>query len=505
MSTVRMSLRTILLAAAVVLTGCQSINPAAPKLGDFKPEPARKMSTVAVPVRISMSAIAAMVDAVIQPNQQIYYTTNEPISDGVTLQMGVRRTGPVEVVTSGGCVNIALQFYLADDPRIDWVEHVRVHVGPFSWKVTDIKKMFPLGGSVRVDADVCPSIDSDWKAGATVRPNFRWVEGGYVTFGTPVGSIKIHVAGRTEPLIRDQLTSIAGKISTALSNLPLRQKLSGAWDSVQQPILLTKKPTEPATPGAMPAPEVYLIAEPAMIGIGPMQSEGAEIVATPNLSAFLKLQLGKPDTVTLPKPKPFPKNTGPMESLGVNASILAVLPYEEANKVAEQVLKTKPLEIGDKKQVTIKGLELHPDGDRVLVKVNFAARLGSLPFNDTEGTLYLRGTPRFSNQDRTVWVEDLDYDVETKNLLVKSASVLGSPVFKKMLEKALRFELGTKIDPIVEQMKVGVSGKQLASGVLLNAKAATVALDGIHIGPKAITVGLSVKGMANVAIEPFTP
>lgn len=495
--------RAALLALSIGLAGCQTIEPKVPKLDEFKPEPPRKLSTVAVPVRISAPTIAAIVEEKFPAGQRLYWTTNEPISGSTTLQLGIYRTGNVDVSTDGGCINIGVQLAISDG-RIDWVERVRVNLVIGSTHV-DVKKHFDFGGSGKVSARVCPTLSTDWQLGATIQPSFSWIEGAYVDVGTPIGSFKIGVSERVEPKVREQLGGIAGKISDALAKLPLKDKLGDAWGSVQKPILLAKKPTVPPAANAKPVPEVYLVLEPTTIGLGPLQTQGAEIVATPIVSSYVKLQLGKPDSTSLPEPKPLPKNAGPIAPQGVNASVLAVVPYDEANKAAEKALRESPIDIGDKKLVSIKSLEMFPDGERVMVKVGFAARLGWLPFDDTTGYLYLRGIPRYSNTDRIVSIENLGFDIDTDNLLVKSAELLKNPLLMRALEKKLRFELGGKIDPIVEKMMEGVAGQKLSNGALLNARATSVELSEVHVGPKAISVRLYVKGDANIAIEPIKP
>lgn len=492
----------IFLALTGGLTGCQTISPSMPNAGQLRPEPARKVSTVAVPIRISAPAIAALVEDKFPAGANIYWTTGQSIASGVTLQMGIYRAGGVDISTDGGCVNLSMVMAIRD-ARIDWEEKV---------VFVRVKKHFDFGGSGRVSARVCPSVSSDWRLASTINPSFNWVQGAYVTIGTPIGSFNIGVADKVEPTVREKLNGIAKSISESLGKLPLKDKLDVAWAAVQKPILLAKKPVTPASPASAPSappaaqlPDVYLVAEPMLIGLGPLKTDGTEIVATPIISTFIKLQLGKPDPTLLPTPKPLPPNAGPIVPAGVNASVLAVVPYDEANKVAEGVLKNNPIEIGEKKFVTIHGIEVFPDGERLLVKVSFAARLSWLPFEDAKGVLYFRGTPRYSNQDRVLSVENIAFDIDTDNLLVKSAELLKSPIFKRAIEKALRFELGSKLDPIIDQAKGGVAGQQIATGVLLNAKAEAIEVEAMHIGPKAVSVRLNATGNANVVLEPIKP
>lgn len=494
--------RTAALAFTMALAGCQTtINPAAPKTGDFKPEPARKVSTIAVPVRISAQEIQALAEMQFPTDKPIYWVTGQGIGHGVDLQLGLYRAGPVTVSSAGGCLNLGVQMYIRDG-RLDWSARVLF---------ATVHKSASFGGSGRITARVCPNVTPDWKLTSTIEPDFQWVEGAYVNVNIEVANFKIGVAERAEGPIKDKLKAIGQNISGMLEKMPMKEKLGTAWAAVQQPVLLAKRPVPVAsaasapTAPTMPLPEIYLVAEPTMVGLGPLVSEGTEIVATPNITSFLKLQLGKPDPASLPKPTPLPANAGPIDPKGVNISVLAVVPYEEANKAAEKAIKDNPIDIGEKKLVTIHSVEVFPDGQRVLVKAGFTGRVGSLPFNDIKGDLYLRGTPRYSNEDRTLWVENLDYDVGTSNLLVKTASVLGSPLIKKALEKALRFELGPKLDPLLDKAKGGVAGLAVAKGVLLNAKATAVELDHLHVGPKALSVALNVKGEANIVLEPIKP
>lgn len=488
-------LRVALLALTVALAGCQTIKPTKPKTGDFKPEPARQISTVAVPISISAQAITAIVEDRMPPGSRLYWVTGQPMGD-FDLQLGVHKAGAVSVSSEGGCLNLGIVLYIQDG-RIDWDAKVGF---------IKVRKHFDFGGSARVTARVCPSVTPDWKLAATIEPNFSWVEGAYITIGTPIGSKNIAIASRVEPAIREKLPAMTAGIVEALGRLPLKEKLESAWAAIQKPILLAKNPADPPVAGAPVLPEVYLMAEPTMLGLGPLQSQGSEIVAMPIVSTYLQLHLGQPDAASVPAPRPLPGNAGAILPRGIYASVMAVVPYDEANKVAERALRDKPIEFGDKLKVAIKGIEVYPDGDRLLVKADFAGRLSKLPFDDTEGHLYLRGTPRYNNLDRTISVEDLDFDVDTKNLLVKSAELLKNPLILRALEKALRFELGPKVDPLIARAKEGVASKKIADGVLLNALATSVELSALHVGPKAMKVSLNLKGEANVVVvDPAKP
>lgn len=489
-----------ILALSVSLLGCQTtIKPEAPNRSDLKPEPPRQISTMAVPVRISSQQVQAIAEAQFPINEPIYWTTGQSIGHGVDMQMGIYRSGPVSVSSAGGCLNLGVDMAIRNG-RLDW-----------STRILGIRvsKMAGFGGSGNITARVCPSVTPAWNLTSTIEPSFRWLEGAYVNVNIEVANFNIGVAGLAESAIRAKLNSIGKSIAGMLENLPVRENIKTAWTAVQKPILLTKPPA--STTGITPAsvtpslPEVYLIAEPTMIGLGPLDSEGTEIVATPNITSFLKLQLGKPDPASQPKPTPLPANAGAIDSKGVNISVKAVVPYDEANKVAENRLKDKPIELGEKKSVSIYSIEVFPDGERLLVKAGFKGRLGTLPFDDIKGHLYLRGTPRYSNEDRTLWIDNLDFEVGTSNMFVKSASLLASPIIKKSLEKALRFELGPKLDPLLDKAKGGVSGFEIVKGVQLNAKATSIELDYIYVGPKAISVALNAKGNANIVLEPIKP
>ncbi|WP_295541516.1 DUF4403 family protein [uncultured Pseudacidovorax sp.] len=466
------------------LTGCQTtLDPAAPKAGAYKPEPERQLSTVAMPVRMSAAQIQALAEAQFPAGSSLYWISGQGIGNGVDLQMGIRRAGPIAVATEGGCLRLGMELVL-HDARLDWMERVGF---------IKVRKHVDFGGSARVSARVCPAVNSDWQLSATVEPSFQWVQGAYVNVGTPVGSFKIGVSERAEGPIREKLGSIGQRVNDALAALPLKQKLADAWTSVQQPIALNKQHA------------VYLVAEPTTLGMGPLVTEGTELVATPNLSAYLKVNLGKPAAETLPTPKPLPGNSGSINPKGISVSLTAQVPYDEANKTAEKALKDRPIAIGEKHLVKIHRIEVFPDGERLLVKAGFTGRVGSLPFDDIKGDLYLRGTPRYSNADRTLWVENLEFDVATKNLFVKAASVLANPILTRELEKALRFDLSAKLDPIIEKAKAGVSGLDVGKGVKLNAQANLVELDHVHIGPTAMAVGLNLKGNANIVLEPIKP
>jgi hypothetical protein len=93
----------------------------------------------------------------------------------------------------------------------------------------------------------------------------------------------------------------------------------------------------------------------------------------------------------------------------------------------------------------------------------------AIQFSGTKkGVLYLQGIPQFNNETKILQLTNLEYDLKTKSILLKSAKWLFSNRIYSELEKATRLDLTSQFNDLKKmidknlQKKVGdfnLSGK----------------------------------------------
>lgn len=116
---------------------------------------------------------------------------------------------------------------------------------------------------------------------------------------------------------------------------------------------------------------------------------------------------------------------------GFSVYLDAALQYDSLSRVVNGYMAGKRFEVSEgifKKHIVVKEVTVaaNPQG-RMLIKVDFT---GS--FN---GTAFFTGNPVYNPANKTIEVQDLDYDLQTKNVLLKTAKWLFSGKIEEELKK----------------------------------------------------------------------
>jgi len=469
--------------AAVVVTGmaaCGSIKPPQPAPEQEAPLPTVPNSSITLPIRLDSGALQQEINERLgqgQGPQSLYWTSGEPISGNATIQFGVHRSGEAQVSSENGCLVFKVPLAI-NSGRIDWSEKV----GPFK-----AKKHFDFGGGAQVSVRACVSVGADWQLDAAVSPDFQWTERAWIDINPPLGHIKVDVASRIEPKIREKLPALMEKARAIVAKVPLHASLERAWVAIQMPQVLSKDPA------------VALEVTPASLGLGPTSSEGRELVIRPTLVAKLRAYAGRPTAAS--SPKPLPGNTGTLGGDEFALVLRTDAPYGELNTLAQARLAGKTFPLGGDKSITIKALSLQPLGRKLLIRADFSAQASKSPFAGVSGWLYLWGEPHYDDQSRRLSVTSVDYELNTRNLLLKSADwLLHEPVAQKV-QDALSFDLSGRVDPLRQRVEGGLQNFRVTEGVALNALVKSFSFSDLHIGTDAIGLYTTVRGHANVMLR----
>jgi hypothetical protein len=127
---------------------------------------------------------------------------------------------------------------------------------------------------------------------------------------------------------------------------------------------------------------------------------------------------------------------------GFSVYLDAALQYDSLSRVVNGYMAGKRFEVSEglfARHIVVKEVTLAGNAEgNLLIKVDFT---GS--FN---GTAFFNGKPMYNTTNRSLEVQDLDYDLQTKNLLLKGAKWLFASKIEAELKKASRIPLGAYFD-----------------------------------------------------------
>lgn len=127
---------------------------------------------------------------------------------------------------------------------------------------------------------------------------------------------------------------------------------------------------------------------------------------------------------------------------GFNIFLDAVLNYDSLSNIVNAQIKDKRFDLTSNKYMIIKNCELYGiDNENLIIKIDFEG--------SQKGLFYLTGKPYYDVAAKTIELKDLDFDIKSKNMLMKTAEWLFNKRILTELKKYSRFELKSYIDTAI--------------------------------------------------------
>jgi hypothetical protein len=176
----------------------------------------------------------------------------------------------------------------------------------------------------------------------------------------------------------------------------------------------------------------------------------------------------------------------------ITANIVAVSTYQDATRIMLKNFQGQEFGEG-KKKVTVKNLDLwHKDGKMVIA----LDLLGSV-----NGTIYLTGYPQYNETTKEIYFDRLNYVLDTKNRLVKSASWLLSGIFLLKIQESCRYSIQANLEEGKNELLKYTQNYSPMQGVVINGEVSDIEFKKIQLTNKAIVAFLTINGKLNVAID----
>ena len=172
-----------------------------------------------------------------------------------------------------------------------------------------------------------------------------------------------------------------------------------------------------------------------------------------------------------------------------HVAIASDLPYTEASRLLKDNVVGYVYEEG-KRKVTITDAELFEVGDEIGVRLDME---GSL-----DGTVYLKGTPVYDAENKMISVENFDFDIKTKKVMLKMADWLLHGAFRRMIQKETRISIKETLEEYTDLVEKSLQENPVTEDIHLRFKFEKVEPQGVYLTEKSILTYLILDGTARV-------
>ncbi len=346
-----------------------------------------------------------------------------------------------------------------------------------------IKKELVFGASAEAEGELALNfkttfnINPDWSLSTQTEVEYHeWINRPILKTGIgdisveTIANIVLNRSKRTLSKTLDQFVS---------QQINLRPYIQEAWEAIQQPILIDS------------TYRMWSKTTPLSIGLTP--------ITTYNNALQTKIAVECLNDVSFGEKPLFREN-----SILPNLSLLTEapddfqmrfatdVPFAEAERLAKNIMVGQVFESG-KKKVKVEDIALWGNNDRVVVNTTLS---GSF-----KGHIYFIGRPEFNPEKNQIEVKDLDYQVDTRNFLLRSASWIFQGTIKKKMIASMVFPLGQNITEVKSAVQQTLSNYEIQPGITLYGALDSVAVQDTRVTPTGIRVNLFSTGKVNVDVK----
>jgi hypothetical protein len=314
---------------------------------------------------------------------------------------------------------------------------------------------------------------------------------------------------------RSQVTvSADNRVHIPFLNIDITTDMMGLAEKAIDKALKTKVDTTIATSTAL-ADRVArlwtLLAKPYAIsdgvwGVVNPEGLGIDAIAGENDTLHIRCHLiAHPGIVMGPTPTmpahPLPPNTTqPNVAPGFHLALQGRIPLATANAMLRDLLfkdQSKPLEFTVQHHpLHITDITISGSGSTMLFTLHFTGYF--------HGVAYLIGTIHYDPKAHTLYVTDVDYSLDTKNLLAQVASDLFYEKIKKEITRAAVWSIDDDISRGKNRIESALNAT-LTNGVQLQGTISNLQPLGVYIDNTTISALLQVDGEARMTIPDPRP
>lgn len=209
------------------------------------------------------------------------------------------------------------------------------------------------------------------------------------------------------------------------------------------------------------------------------------------LKCYIETLIGEKPESTFDREKIILKRVSKMPDK-ITANIVVVSTYRDATKLMLKNFQGK--EFGDgKKKVTVQDIAIWHNNGKMVIALDL---LGSI-----KGTIYLTGFPQYNDSTKEIYFEKLEYVLDTKNKLLRSANWLVSGYALKKFQEACRYSINPNLEEGKQEMLNYTKNYSPMPGVFINGDIGDIEFRKIQLTNKAIIAFLNIKGKINITID----
>jgi hypothetical protein len=451
-----------LLSIILGLGSCKTTEPLRPTESYVTPDYKPQVSTISLPLEMDMKSVETLLNQKL--TGLIYEDNSLDNNGGDNLMVKAWKKDNIKIALNNNQLSYQVPLKL-------WIKA--------GWKIEK------LGISLSDYREMNAEIALKFKTNITLNPDWtistKTESDGYDWISSPVlkiGPVNVPIKFIADLILQYNLKTISKAIDDGMKeSLDLRPYAKQAWVDVQAPVNLS------------PEYSLWLAVQPTDVLAMPLSGKNGKIRQVAAIQSLVMCSIGKKPEMNSVSKLPDLRIVNKIDENTV-VNMVADIPYTYVDSISQQNLLRKTFAEG-KKSITINSIKIYGNDNEMIVQTEVS---GSMT-----GKLFFRGKPVFNKPDSSIRISNFDFEVHTKNVLVKSAGWLLKGGIKSSIEKRCVYPVGANIKETQAAIQQSMTHYPLSNGFYLAGKVDNFEVQELYLTPGSIKAAVSLQGKVRIA------
>lgn len=176
----------------------------------------------------------------------------------------------------------------------------------------------------------------------------------------------------------------------------------------------------------------------------------------------------------------------------ISLNIAAISSYEEASKIITKNFSGQEFSTG-KKKVKVQSVTIWHKNSKMVIAMDL---IGSI-----NGTIYLTGVPQYNETTQEIYFDQMDYVLDTKNKILKTANWLAQGYILKKIQANCRYSIQSNLEEGKKNIVQYLKNYSPMTGVFINGRIEKLEFKRIALTNQAIIAFLRIDGKASISVD----
>ncbi|MDD2346527.1 MAG: DUF4403 family protein [Bacteroidales bacterium] len=453
----------LFLTMLIVISSCKTIQVEKPQESYLNPVFKPEISTISIPINLNMLDIEKSVNR--QFTGLIY--EDKDLSDD-NMQIKVWKSKNFE--------------FKAENNQIKYTIPLKIWT-KFGWKIErfgmSISDYYEATGELSISFSTGIMINQDWDIITTTKiVSHQWISRPTMR----VAGVQVPITNIVDMALKSSSGLINNQIDKSISDVVNLKKIAEeAWNEIQKPMLMSEEHN------------TWLHIKPQQVVCTPISTIDNTLQFVIGFKGFMDCIIGqKPESslnYALPKLS-FENRLQKNFLINYNIDITNNFIVQTAKK--ELIGKTFEQE---KKHIIVEDIDFFGNNGKIVFVLTFSG--------SSKGTVYFTGIPYYDKETKTLEIKDSDFDLNTKNALIKSANWLLHGTILKKIEPYLKFPIVNEMEALLKDVNNQIQNYEIDKDIYLKGKIEDIDIENIFVQAENLKLTGTIKGNANIHIHGF--